>query len=232
MRVAAVAVVAVALTSAIVAVGARSAATPAAQTFRASVSAQTRRPVAGTRWRYTVRIVNEKGHPAAGTAIVRVVVNGRRRDTIGWFGVPKGLLQRQYRWPQTMRGLGASLQVEVRRRGATKVVAYAVRVSPVTGKPAFTATLGAQSRTPRAGTPWRYVVRARAKSGRPFSGTVIMRVLRGGRIVDTIGWFGFKRTFAGAYRFNSVLRGMRAVLTAEVRGPGGARVLVLPVRVR
>jgi hypothetical protein len=100
------------------------------------------------------------------------------------------------------------------------------------GTPHFRVTLLGQSRTPRAGVRWRYVVRAVDTSGKRFGGTAIMRVVVNGKIVDTIGWFGFKGLLRGTYRFNPVLKGKRAVLQAKVIGPGGSRIAGYVVRVR
>jgi hypothetical protein len=98
--------------------------------------------------------------------------------------------------------------------------------------PSFRVTLKGQNHTPRAGVRWGYVVRATTRSGARFKGTAIMRVFVNGKVVDTIGWFGFKGVLRKSYRFNPVLRGKRAVLQAKVIGTGGKRVVGYSVRVR
>jgi hypothetical protein len=100
------------------------------------------------------------------------------------------------------------------------------------GSVRFRVTVSGQTRLPRAGARWRYAVRAVMYSGKRFSGTAIMQVVVGGKVVDTIGWFGFKGLLRKTYRFNPVLRGKRAVLRAKVIGPGGRRIVGYPVRVR
>ena len=99
-------------------------------------------------------------------------------------------------------------------------------------RPHFRVTVYGQSRRPRAGVRWRYAVRAVTTSGRRVNGTAIMRVVVRGKVVDTIGWFGFKGLLRRSYRFNPVLKGKRAVLQAKVIGPGGSRVAGYLVRVR
>ena len=96
----------------------------------------------------------------------------------------------------------------------------------------FRVTLTAQNRRPRAGARWWYVVRAVRTDGKRFSGTAIMRVVAGGKVIDTIGWFGFKGRLLRTYRFNSILKGKRATLQAKVIGPGGKRIVGYLVRVR
>ena len=101
------------------------------------------------------------------------------------------------------------------------------------GEPDFgRVTLYGKNRTPRAGARWWYVVRAVSTNGRRFSGTAIMRVVLRGKVIDTIGWFGFKGYLRRTYRFNRLLRGRRVVLQARVVGTGGVRTVGYLVRVR
>jgi hypothetical protein len=106
----------------------------------------------------------------------------------------------------------------------------AVPASPQSAR--FRVVVYGQNHTPRAGVRWRYAVRAVTRNGSRFNGTAIMRVVVGGKIVDTIGWFGFKGLLRKTYRFNPVLRGKRAILQAKVLGPGGSRIVGFVVRVR
>jgi hypothetical protein len=76
------------------------------------------------------------------------------------------------------------------------------------------------------------VVRSFDLANHPIPGTVIVRVRRAGRIVDTVGWFGFKGAVRRTYRWSTELIGSSAVLEAKVIGPGGTRTLAYAVRVR
>ena len=89
----------------------------------------------------------------------------------------------------------------------------------------------AANRTPSSGQAWSFVVRA-SNAGRAVSGTAIVRVLVRGRVVDTVGWFGFKGTLRHTYSWSKTLRGKRALLQVSVAGPGGTRTVAYAVRVR
>jgi hypothetical protein len=199
--------------------------------FRASVTGATPSPFAGVRWRYSVRAVNSAGRAVPASALVRVFVDGRPLDTIGQFGL-KGTLSRSYRWSTTLRGLSAVLQARVTGPGGTRIASYPVRIRSYSGKPRFRATLGGGTRAPRASASWPFVVRSVDASGRPVSGTAIVRVLVHGRVMDTVGWFGFKGTLRRPYHWSPKLRGLRALLQATVVGPGGTRTVAYAVRVR
>lgn len=198
--------------------------------FRASVTGATPAPFAAIRWRYSVRAVNAAGQPVPATALVRVLVDGRPLDTVGQFGL-KGTLRRNYRWATTLRGLSAVLQAKVKGPGGIRIASYPVRIRSYSGKPRFRAILGGGTRSPRAGAPWPFVVRASA-GGRGVSATAIVRVLVHGRVVDTVGWFGLKGTLRKTYRWSPTLRGSRALLQATVVGPGGTRTVAYAVSVR
>jgi hypothetical protein len=199
--------------------------------FRASVVGQTRTPAAGKRWRFVVRAVDSSGRGVKGTAIVRVLAGGRRVDTVGWFGF-KGVLRRTYRWSPSLLGIAAVLEVKVVGPRGTVTVRYPVRVSPVAGSPRFSVRVSGQSRRPVAGKAWSFSVHAVTANRTRFSGTAIMRVLVQGKVVDTIGWFGFKGYLHRTYHWSTTLRGRRAVLQAKVVGPGGIRTVGYAVSVR
>jgi hypothetical protein len=198
--------------------------------FRASVTGATRTPFAGLRWRYSVRALNASGGPVQASALVRVLVDGRPLDTIGQFGL-KGTLRRSYRWSTTLRGIAAVLQAKVTGPGGTRTVKFAVRIRSYSGKPAFKAAVGGGTRTPLAGARWPFWVRATDSAGHGVPGTAIVRVLVHGKVVDTVGWFGFKGSLRKTYHWSPTIRGQRALLQVSVVGPGGTRTVAYAVRV-
>lgn len=199
--------------------------------FRASLTAATRSPFAGPRWRYSVRAVNASGSAVPASALVRVLVDGRPLDTIGQFGF-KGTLRRSYRWSTTLGGLAAVLQAKVKGPGGTRTVNYPVRIRSYTGRPAFRVVVSGGTRTPRAGAKWQFSVRARNSAGQGVPGTAKVYVLLHGKLVDTVGWFGFKGSLHKTYSWSPTLRGQRALLQVNVVGPGGTRTVAYAVRVR
>ena len=100
-----------------------------------------------------------------------------------------------------------------------------------TGDPQFTVTLSGESRTPTAGRPWRYTVRAQSKQGGSASGTAKMRIWVDGELVDTLGFFAFDGQLVKTHVWPRSLRGEPAELQAEVEGDGGTQRAVLQVRV-
>jgi hypothetical protein len=205
----------------------------ATATFTVRLTGQNHRPVARTTWRYVVRARNRAGRPVAGTAVVRVLVKGKVTDTVGWFGF-KGTLRRTYRWSRKLQGRYAVLRAKVIGPGGSRIASYRVRVRAtptITGHPRFRATLRGENHGPVAGSAWRYVVRAKDAAGHPVAATAVVRAVVGGKIVDTVGWFGFKGVLRRTYRWSPILRGRDASLTARVIGPGGSRLLVYAVRV-
>ena len=96
-------------------------------TFHVAISGGTRTPLAGAKWPFVVRARNAAGRGVPGSARVRVLVHGKLRDTVGWFGFT-GSLRKTYSWSPTLRGQRALLQVSVAGPGGTRTVAYAVRV--------------------------------------------------------------------------------------------------------
>jgi hypothetical protein len=215
--------------------GVASAATPQSAQFQALLSGAGHQPVAGEDWVFVVRAVDSAGKPVSATAIVRVFVDGKPVDTVGWFGF-KGKLRRTYRWSPELLGSRALLRVKVVGPGGSRFVAYSVRVvsdwPSSTGHPTFRVSLAGQTRAPVAGAPWRYVVHAANTNGTRFSGTAVLRVLANGRVADTLGWFGFKRTLRGTYRWSRQLRHDVALFQVKVIGPGGTRATSYRVRVR
>jgi len=105
------------------------------------------------------------------------------------------------------------------------------RSASKTGNPRFHATLRADGHVVTAGSPWHFVVRSFDSANQPIPGTAIVRVRHAGRIVDTVGWFGFKGVVRRTYRWSTTLRGSYALLEAKIVGPGGTRTLAYAVRV-
>jgi hypothetical protein len=199
--------------------------------FEASVAASTHAPSAGEHWVFVVRAVGGHGRAVPASAVVRVLVDGEPVDTIGVFGF-RGVLRRSYSWSPTLRGSSAVLEARVTGPGETRTATFPVRVRSVSGRPRFHAAVAGVSRRPQAGQPWSYVVRATDTAGRAVDGTAVLRVLVGGRVVDTIGWFGFAGSLHRTYRWSPRLRGASALLQASVVGPGGTRTVGYSVRVR
>ena len=198
--------------------------------FRASVTGATQ-PFAGVRWRYSVRAVNAAGRAVQGSALVRVFVDGRKLDTIGQFGL-KGTLSRSYRWSTNLRGLSAVLQAKVTGPGGTRIAKLPVRIRSYSGKPKFRAVVRGGTHTPLADANWAFSLRATNAAGHGVPGTAVVRVLLHGKVVDTVGWFGFKGSLRKTYHWSPSLRGSRALLQVSVIGPGGTRAVVYAVRVR
>jgi hypothetical protein len=96
----------------------------------------------------------------------------------------------------------------------------------------FRASVTAAKHSPFAGHRWSYSVHAVNASGHAVPASALVSVLVDGRPLDTIGQFGFKGTLHRSYRWSTILRGLRAVIQAKVTGPGGARTVRLPVRIR
>ena len=95
--------------------------------FRATLLGDDPKPRAGVPWRFALRAFDGAGNPVGGTAILRVVANGRIVDTLGWFRFD-GLLRQTYRWPSALRGSSALLQATVVGPGGTRAAADAVLV--------------------------------------------------------------------------------------------------------
>ena len=100
--------------------------------FRATLHGDDPKPRAGVPWHFTLRAFDGADNPVSGTAILRVVANGRIVDTLGWFRF-NGLLGRTYRWPSALRGSSALLQATVVGPGGTRAAAAAVLASLSTG---------------------------------------------------------------------------------------------------
>jgi hypothetical protein len=96
--------------------------------FTITLEGESDEPVAGTRWRYVVTARRADGGAAAGTAKMRVFVEGALADTIGYFGFSRRLA-RTFRWSAVLRGKkGVVLQAEVEGEGGTQRANFPVTV--------------------------------------------------------------------------------------------------------
>jgi hypothetical protein len=198
---------------------------------RISLAGSTHLARPGAPWRFTLRVVDAAGRPVPASATVRVVAYGTTLDTVGAF-LLKRPLSRTYSWSPKLRGVNTELQARVVARGVSRLVSYRVQVSGATGHPKFTAKLLGSSHAAVPGASWHYLVRALNARGDSIRGTAVIRVVVRGAVVDTLGWFGFKRRILGSYTWSPALRGSLALFQATVIGDGGTRTLVFPVRVR
>ncbi len=96
----------------------------------------------------------------------------------------------------------------------------------------FKATLVTDGHNPAVGKPWHFTVKASNRDGTPVAGTVKAEVLLSGKLIDTIGWFGFSGTLKHAVRWTSDKKGQPLVFRAEIEANGGARHLDYPIRVK
>jgi hypothetical protein len=95
--------------------------------FTVTLSGESTTPTAGRPWRYTVRAKSKQGGPAAGTAKMRIFVDGELVDTLGFFSF-EGELVRTHVWPRSLRGESAELQAEVEGDGGTQRAVLPVTV--------------------------------------------------------------------------------------------------------
>lgn len=97
-------------------------------TFTVTLSGESTTPTAGRPWRYTVRAkAKQGGGSASGTAKMRVWVDGKLVDTLGFFSFD-GELVRTHTWPRSLRGESAELQAEVEGDGGTQRAVLPVTV--------------------------------------------------------------------------------------------------------
>ena len=96
----------------------------------------------------------------------------------------------------------------------------------------FKASLVTDGHTPAVGKPWHFTVTALNRDGTPVAGTVKAEVLLSGKLIDTIGWFGFKGTLKHAVRWRSDKKGQPLVFRAEIDANGGVRYLDYPILVK
>jgi len=185
---------------------------------------------AGTPWRFVLRAKDANGNALPASADVRVLAYGQKFDDVGLFGF-KGVLSRTYRWSPLLGGTTPTLEAKVTIGRTTKFVRYVVHVNGDTGRPQFRATLTGSAHTAAPGGSWHYLVRAVDARGNSIQGTAIVRVIAHGQIVDTVGWFGFKRRILRAYSWSPQLSGAFALMQAKVVGPGGTRIVTYPVHV-
>jgi hypothetical protein len=94
--------------------------------FRAVLIAETHVPQANTRWRFTVKVTDPTGRPLSAALRVYVYEAGRRRDTIGWFGM-KGTFTKTIRWASNTRGHSLTFRVVVLTAKARQNLDYWVK---------------------------------------------------------------------------------------------------------
>jgi hypothetical protein len=99
-------------------------------------------------------------------------------------------------------------------------------------KTPFKASLVTDGHHPAVGRPWRFTVRALNRDGTPVAGTVKAEVLLSGKLIDTIGWFGFKGTLKHVVRWPSDKKGQPLVFRAEIDANGGVKYLDYPILVK
>jgi len=99
-------------------------------------------------------------------------------------------------------------------------------------KTAYKASLVTDGHNPAVGKPWYFTVRAFNRDGTPVAGTVKAEVLLSGKLIDTIGWFGFKGTLKHAVRWRSDKKDQPLVFRAEIDANGGVRYLDYPILVK
>jgi len=201
-----------------------------APTFRVSLTADDHRPTAGEAWHFSVRASTTSGRPISGTVLIQVLMGGRVADTIGLFRF-SGVHETAYRWSPALAGATAFLQATVVTADGARRVRLAVNVVGKTGRPQFRVTLSGDGHSTQSGDPWHYRVRARDARGRPIGATAVVRVIVGGQVVDTIGWFRFRGGMRRAYRWSLRLQNTVALLQVRLIGPGGARTVGYMVRV-
>ena len=96
----------------------------------------------------------------------------------------------------------------------------------------FKATLVTDGHNPAVGEPWHFTVKASNRNGTPVAGTVKAEVLLSGKVIDTIGWFGFSGTLKHTVKWTPDKKGQPLVFRAEIDANGGAKYLDYPIRVR
>jgi hypothetical protein len=84
---------------------------------------------------------------------------------------------------------------------------------------------------PAAGRKWSFAVHAFTQAGHPLTGTVIVRVRVGNRVVDTLGWFAFAGNLRRSYLWPQALAGSTAALTITVLTGRTSYARSYPIRV-
>ena len=116
---------------------------------------------------------------------------------------------------------------------APTVPAPVATTTPAPPKKPFKIALTTDGHSPRVGRPWHFTVRVTDLHGRPLPGTVKPHVLLSGRVIDTIGWFGFSNgTFKHDIGWTSVKKGQPRVLRFEVDANGSAKNVDYPILVK
>ena len=102
------------------------AASPAKVPYRATLKAPTHVPLVNSKWRFTVTVKGPDGKALPASLRVYSLENGRRVDTIGWFGM-KGTFSKTIRWHPTTRGRSLTFRVVVIATGGQTKLSYWVK---------------------------------------------------------------------------------------------------------
>lgn len=97
--------------------------------FRVQLTGESPQATAGQPWSYVVRATTPSGAPANGTAKMRVFLEGELVDTLGFFVLRNGTLNRTHRWPAILKGKTVQLQAELEGAGGTQRVNYEVTIN-------------------------------------------------------------------------------------------------------
>ena len=98
--------------------------------FKTRLTATGHRPVALTKWHYTLRVTDLKGRPIRARAVFRIVFIAetppppRLIARVSFRGRARGF----YRWPTLLRGEPLQFQATVTAKGATLTLRYAISV--------------------------------------------------------------------------------------------------------
>lgn len=98
--------------------------------FKARLTTSGHRPVALTRWRYTLRVTDLKGRAIRARAVFRIVFvqetppPPRVLARVSFRGRARGV----YRWPTLLRGEPLEFQAVVTAKGATLTLRYIISV--------------------------------------------------------------------------------------------------------
>jgi len=108
-----------------------------------------------------------------------------------------------------------------------------ITTTPGPPKQPFKVKLTTDGHSPTVGRPWHFTVRVTDRHGRPLRGTVKPHVVLSGRVIDTIGWFGFSNgVFKHDIVWTSDKKGQPLVLRVEVDANGGAKHVDYPILVK
>jgi hypothetical protein len=102
----------------------------AAPPFNATLQAVTHRPRATRPWRYVVRVTDLSGRPIQAQVRFQIVFRGPSPPPPRELGrrTFRGSFEGIYRWPRAMHGVPLIFRATVTAKGATRRLAYWIRV--------------------------------------------------------------------------------------------------------